>query len=48
MQLLLPAVSVFGGEFSVEMLRAGEFFARRRDDCALRLCVTDVRLARAL
>lgn len=47
-QLLLPAVSIFGGEFGVEMLHAGEFCARRLDGCALRLCVTEVRLVRAL
>ena len=43
-QLLLPAVSTFG----VETLRACEFCARRRDGCALPLCVTEVTLARGL
>jgi hypothetical protein len=43
-QLLLAAMSTLG----VQMLRAGEFCAGRRDGCALRLCVREVRLALAL
>jgi hypothetical protein len=29
-------MSIFGEEFGVEMLRAGDFRARRRDGCVLR------------